>query len=114
MAGHDAFFVSAGRDPRGMPILSKDDQVIGHCTEMWIDEGEQEVRYLEYELVPEHGSGTRLVPIQLTRVQARWIMVASLHSSRFNDVPQIKTAGQITKLEEELICAWYAGGTMYS
>jgi photosynthetic reaction center H subunit len=114
MAGHEAFFISAGRDPRGMPILSKDDQVVGHCTDMWIDEGEQEVRYLEYELEPEHGSGKRLVPMQLVRVQPRWIMVASLHSSRFNGVPQTRTPGQITKLEEEKICAWYAGGTLYS
>ncbi len=114
MAGHDAFFISAGRDPRGMPILSKDDQVVGYCTDMWIDEGEQEVRYLEYELEPEHGSGKRLVPMQLVRVQPRWIMVASLHSSRFDGVPQPSTPGQVTKLEEEKICAWYAGGTLYS
>ena len=114
MAGHESFFVSAGRDPRGMPILSKDDQVVGHCTDMWIDEGEQEVRYLEFELESEHGSGKRLVPVQLTKVQPRWIMVASLHSSRFDGVPQIGTAGQISKLEEEKICAWYAGGTLYS
>ncbi|MXQ09705.1 photosynthetic reaction center subunit H, partial [Alphaproteobacteria bacterium GH1-50] len=39
---------------------------------------------------------------------------ASLHSSRFEGVPQVRTAGQVTKLEEEKICAWYAGGTLYS
>ena len=114
MAGHDAFFVSAGRDPRGMPILSKDDQVVGHCTDMWIDEGEQEVRYLEYELEAEHGSGKRLVPMTLARLQPRWIMIASLHSSRFDGVPKTKSSDSVTKLEEEKICAWYAGGTLYS
>lgn len=114
MAGNDEFVISAGRDPRGMPILSKDDQVVAHCTDMWIDEAEQEVRYLEIDLEAEHGSGKRLVPMPMVRVQPRWIMVASLHSSRFDGVPQVRTAGQITKLEEEKITAWYAGGTLYS
>ncbi len=114
MGERDDFFLSAGRDPRGMPVLSKDDQVVGHVSDMWIDEAEQEVRYLEFTLEPEHGSGKRLVPMTLTRVQPRWVMVASLHSSRFDGVPQTKSGSQITKLEEEKISAWYAGGTLYS
>ena len=114
MAGKSDFFISAGRDPRGMPVLSKDDQVVAHVSDLWIDEAEQEVRYLELELEAEHGSGKRLVPMALTKVQPRWVMVASLHSSRFDGVPQVRTAGQVTKLEEEKISAWYAGGTLYS
>jgi len=114
MAKNDAFFVSAGRDPRGMPVLSKDDQVVAHVTDMWIDEAEQEVRYLELALEAEHGSGTRLVPMTLSKLQPRWVMVKSLHSSRFDGVPQVRTEGVITKLEEEKISAWFAGGAMYS
>ncbi len=114
MGERDDFFLSAGRDPRGMPVLSKDDQVVGHVTDMWIDEAEQEVRYLEFTLESEHGSGKRLVPMTLTRVAPKWVMVASLHSSRFDGVPQTKSGSQITKLEEEKISAWYAGGTLYS
>ena len=114
MGERDDFFLSAGRDPRGMPVLSKDDQVVGHVTDMWIDEAEQEVRYLEFSLESEHGSGKRLVPMTLVRVQPKWVMVASLHSSRFDGVPQTKSASQITKLEEEKVSAWYAGGTLYS
>jgi photosynthetic reaction center H subunit len=114
MAGHDAFFVSAGRDPRGLPVLSRDDQVVGHVTEMWIDAPEQMVRYLEYKLEPEHGSGTRLVPITMTRIKEKWVQVASLTSGRFDGVPQIKSGDQITKLEEEKVCGYYAGGAMYA
>ncbi len=114
MTGHEDFFVSAGRDPRGMPVLSKDDQVIGHISDMWIDAAEQEVRYLEFELESEHGSGKRLVPMTLSKVTPRWVKIASLHSSRFDGVPQTASAKQVTKLEEEKICGWYAGGTMYS
>lgn len=114
MAGLDDFFVSAGRDPRGLPVLSRDDQVVGTVTDMWVDPSEHEVRYLEYELEAEYGRGTRLVPIQMVRIKPKWVMVRSLNRGHFDGVPQIATPGQISKLEEEKICGWYAGGTLYS
>ncbi len=114
MSAHDDFFLTAGRDPRGMPVLSKDDQVVGHISDMWIDPAEHEVRYLEIDLEAEHGTGKRLVPMPLVRVQPRWVMVASLHSTRFDGVPKTASASQVTKLEEEKISAWYAGGTLFS
>ena len=114
MAHHGDFFVSAGQDPRGLPVLSKDDQVVAKVADMWIDPAEHEVRYLELELDPAHGAGRRLVPMQLARVKARWVKVSSLHSSRFDGVPQIRIPGQVSKLEEEKITGWYAGGTLYS
>ena len=114
MAGHEAFFVSAGRDPRGLPVLSRDDQVVGHVTEMWIDAAEHMVRYLQYELESEWGSGSRLVPITMCRIKDKWVMVKSLNAKDFNGVPQLSSADQITKLEEEKVCGFYAGGTLYS
>jgi photosynthetic reaction center H subunit len=114
MAAHDAFHVSAGRDPRGLPVLSRDDQVVGHVTDMWIDPSEAMVRYLEFELEAEHGQGKRLVPIGLAKIKEKWVAVTSLNSGRFNDVPQIASGGQITKLEEEKVSAFYGGGPMYS
>lgn len=114
MSGHEDFIVSAGNDPRGLPVLSRDDQVVGHVTDIWIDAGEQEVRYLEYELEAEYGTGKRLVPITMTRVRSRWVQVRSLNREHFAGVPQIAAPGQITKLEEEKVQAWYAGGTLYS
>ncbi len=114
MAGHEAFFVSAGRDPRGLPVLSRDDQVVGHVSEMWVDASEHMVRYLQYDLEPEWGSGSRIVPITLSRIKDRWVMVRSLKAKDFDGVPQISRTGQITKLEEDKICAYYAGGTLYS
>lgn len=114
MAGHDSYFVSAGRDPRGLPVLSRDDQVIGYVTDMWIDAPEQLVRYVEFELEPDHGTGKRLVPITMTRIKEKWIQVKSLNSPDFDGVPQTVSTAQITKLEEEKICAYYAGGTLYS
>lgn len=114
MAGQDDFFVSAGYDPRGLPVLSRDDQVVGHVTDMWIDKGEHMVRYIEFELEPEYGTGKRLVPIGMAKVTRRWVTVRSLTKGHFDGVPQTASSAQITKLEEEKICSWYAGGTLYS
>jgi photosynthetic reaction center H subunit len=114
MSGHEDFFVSAGYDPRGLPVLSRDDQVVAHVTDLWIDPGEHEVRYLEFELEPEYGQGKRLVPITMAKVKSRWVEVSSLNRGHFAGVPQTASTSQVTKLEEEKICGWYAGGTLYS
>ena len=112
--GMTPFSSRPGRDPRGMPVLSKDDQVVGHVTEMWIDVPEQMVRYLEYKLEPEWGQGTRMVPITLAKIKERWVQVKSLRAKDFAGVPGIKGGASITKLEEEKVSAYYAGGTLYS
>jgi photosynthetic reaction center H subunit len=114
MAGHPDFFVSAGRDPRGLPVLAKDDQVVAHVTDMWVDGPEHLVRYLELELEPEYGQGRRLVPIGMARVKEKWVEVSSLRSGHFNGVPRIASDRQVTKLEEEKVSAYYAGGKLYS
>jgi photosynthetic reaction center H subunit len=114
MAGHPDFFVSAGRDPRGLPVLAKDDQVVAHVTDMWVDGPEHLVRYLELELEPEYGQGKRLVPIGMARVKEKWVEVSSLRSGHFNGVPRTASDRQITKLEEDKVSAYYAGGNLYS
>ncbi|MEL7344059.1 MAG: photosynthetic reaction center subunit H, partial [Pseudomonadota bacterium] len=67
-----------------------------------------------YSLEDEHGSGSRLVPITMAKVKERWVKVRSLNSPHFDGVPKAASNKQITKLEEEKICGWYAGGTLYS
>ncbi|MBC6442229.1 MAG: photosynthetic reaction center subunit H [Rhodobacteraceae bacterium] len=114
MASVPDFKVSFGRDPRGMPVLSKDDQVVGHVADMWIDKPEAQVRYLEIALEPEWGTGSRLVPIAFSRISRKWVEINALHSSYFDGVPQPGTAGQVTLLDEEKISAWYGGGILYS
>ena len=114
MSKHDDFMVSAGRDPRGLPVLAKDDLVVGHVTDMWIDVPEHMVRYVEYELAEGFGSGKRLIPIGMARIKSKWLQVASLASKDFADVPTIASDSQITKLEEEKVSAYYGGGALYS
>lgn len=114
MAGTEGFSVSAGTDPRGLPVQAGDGEVVGMVTDMWIDEAEQLVRYFEYELDAEHGGGKRLVPREMARVKADRLKVRSIHGKHFKNVPVTKSPNQVTLLEEEKIMAYYAGGTLYA
>ena len=114
MVASDSFHVSAGRDPRGMPVVAGDRAIVGKINDMWIDEPEQLVRYLEIELDPEFGEGKRLVPLTMARIHSDRVAIRSIFGSHFNNVPRLASDRQVTMLEEEKICAYYAGGTLYA
>ncbi|MEX0280174.1 MAG: photosynthetic reaction center subunit H [Arenibacterium sp.] len=114
MSALDTFGVSAGRDPRGMPVVAGDGAVVGMITDMWIDEPEQLVRYLEVELNEETGSGKRLIPMTMARIWGGRVRVRSIFGKHFDNVPKVVGARQITLLEEEKIMAYYGGGTLYA
>ncbi len=112
MRGTDAFHISAGTDPRGMPVVGSDDTVAGTVSDIWVDVPEALIRYLEVEL--KDGGGKRLVPMTMVKMKPRYVWVQSLPSTRFSDVPTAKKDDEITLLEEEKIMAIYAGGRMYA
>lgn len=114
MATLGDFGVSAGRDPRGLPVVSGDGEVVGRITDLWIDVPEQMVRYLTLDLNPEGSGKTRLVPINLCRIKKDRVVVRSLYAHNFEGIPQTKAGDQITKLEEDRITGYYAGGTLYA
>ena len=112
MSSVDAFHVSAGRDPRGMAVISGDGQEVGTVTDMWIDEPEAMIRYLQYDL--EGGGGARLVPMAMARVKSDRVVVKSLYADQFADIPQIAGDGVVTLLEEDKISGYYGGGYLYA
>ncbi len=113
----DSFGVLAGPDPRGWEVLSTDGKVAGVVKDLWIDRADVMVRYLEIELAEASGAtGTRLVPgtMMLLDRTPRQVKVHALRAEHFGHVPTTKSADRITLLEEEKICAFYAGGRMYA
>ncbi len=114
MSSKDVFNVAAGRDPRGLPLMAGDKKVVGKIVDMWLDEPEQLVRYLEVELDADHGGGRRLVPLTMARIWKDHVKVRSLYSHNFAGVPQHASPTQVTLLEEDKICGYYAGGTLYA
>ncbi|WP_299751990.1 photosynthetic reaction center subunit H [uncultured Tateyamaria sp.] len=114
MSANDSFRFATGRDPRGLPLMSGDGEVVGKVVDMWIDEPEQLVRYLEYTLDAKWGTGNRLVPLTLARIKSDRVVVRTLYGKHFATVPQHASATQVTMLEEEKICGYYGGGVLYA
>ena len=108
------FKVSGGRDPRGKAVVGGDGEVVGRVTDMWVDVPEALVRYLTVDLNPEGSGKTRLIPINLAKIQSDRVTVRSLHASNWENVPATKSMEQVTLLEEDKITGYYAGGTLYA
>lgn len=111
MAKVGEFAVAAGRDPRGLAVMCHDRKSPGIVSDMWVDVPEQMVRYLEVTL---DAGGTRLVPMALVKIKADRVIVNALDSESFRDIPAIISDAQITKLEEEKVSAYVAGGYLYT
>ena len=114
MSSGENFLVSAGRDPRGLPVISADNKVVGEVTDMWIDGSEQLVRYFEFKLHDDWGSGTRLVPTTQARIWSGKVLIASIFAQQFAHIPSQTSSAQVTLLEEDKICAYYGGGHLYA
>lgn len=112
MSSRDDHTLTAGIDPRGMPVISADKYNMGTVTDLWVDVPEAMIRYVEYEMAD--GSGKRLVPLTLAVLWRDRVVINSLYAEDFGAIPTTKSATQITMLEEEKISAYYAGGYLYS
>lgn len=111
MSGVDGFRVSAGRDPRGLPVMGDDGKIVGAVSDMWVDVPEQLVRYLEVDV---EGTGARLVPMQLARIHGDHVEVKALHAGHFAQIPATKSPTQVTLLEEDKISGFVGGGKLYA
>jgi photosynthetic reaction center H subunit len=108
---------SGDPDPRGMQVRGADDKVAGTVTDIWVDRAEHVVRYLEVDAGP--GTGPLLVPMNLAKIvgtptKGRSIKVRSILAEQFLRAPRIRSAEQVTFLEEDRICAYFAGGNLYA
>ncbi|WP_298921895.1 photosynthetic reaction center subunit H [uncultured Roseobacter sp.] len=114
MSGAEGFHVAAGRDPRGLPVMAGDGEIVGKITDMWLDEPEQLVRYLEVELDSKWGSGTRLMPITFAKIKSDRVNVHALYGKHFATIPAIASPRQVTLLEEDKISGYYGGGKLFA
>lgn len=110
MSAAEGFIVSAGRDPRGMRVISNDRQAVGTVTELWVDVPEQLIRYLEVDLGAQ---GKRLLPMTMVRVTSGGIEVGAISAASFAGIPRTAAPNKVTKLEEDKISGYVAGGYLY-
>lgn len=102
-------------DPRGMEVFGTDRRLAGTVTDLWVDRTEPQIRYLEVELEGALAPRTVLLPMTLARINGRrQVLVKSLLGEQFAGVPGLRNPNQVTKLEEDRITAYYAGGNLYA
>jgi photosynthetic reaction center H subunit len=109
--------VNAGPDPRGWKVVAADGKEAGVVKDLWVDRADVMVRYAEVELSgSDQSPARRLLPITMLRLlrEPKKVEVASIHAEHFASVPVLKNPDRITQLEEERICAFYAGGRLYA
>ena len=101
-------------DPRGMEVVGADGVVGGIVRDLWLDQSEAIVRYLEVA-VPNGSKGPHvLLPVNFSRISWDGITVKSILGAHFDGVPRTKHPDRVTLLEEEKIMAYYGGGTLYA
>jgi photosynthetic reaction center H subunit len=99
-------------DPRGLDVIGADGKVGGQVIDVWVDRSEMIFRYLE--VAPVGGGRSVLLPVNFTRIGRRRVGVVSIMGHHFAQVPLTKHPDQVTLLEEDKICAYYGGGTLYA
>lgn len=101
-----------GPDPRGWPVVGADGEVGGTVVDLWVDRSEAIFRYLEVEVA---GSKRHvLLPVNFSRIGRSRVDVRSILGAHFAGVPGTAGADQVTRLEEDRICAYYGAGTLYA
>jgi photosynthetic reaction center H subunit len=101
-------------DPRGKRVVGADGVVGGTITDVWVDRSEPQIRYLELETSGANGKRQVLLPINLAKISRREVVVNTLLGRHFADVPGLRNPDQVTLLEEDKICGYYAGGQLYA
>ena len=101
-------------DPRGLPVIGGDGKPGGVVRDLWIDGSEMMFRYLEVETQTPAGARRVLLPMTMSRIRRNQVEVNSIYGHHFAAVPVLRNPDQITRLEEEKICAYYGGGTLYA
>jgi len=98
-------------DPRGLSVYGADKLEAGKVKDLWVDKMELLFRYIEVELP---SGRTVLLPVTFSDITKHYVLVEAILAHQFEKVPALKNKDQITRLEEEKICAYYGAGTMYA
>ncbi|MGI4975713.1 MAG: photosynthetic reaction center subunit H [Janthinobacterium lividum] len=104
-------------DPRGMSVIGADRLVAGLCVDVWIDEVEEAVRYLEVALsLPGYEGQHVLLPQPFMRIRPRTrvVVVRSILAEQFAEVPRLRIPNQVTRFEEDKLVAYFGGGHLYA
>ena len=106
-----------------MTVLGADGLIGGTVTDVWVDRSESLIRYLEVALPKAKAANgeaspvrTVLLPMTFSRIDGRRkrVNVRSILADQFAAVPMLASADKVTRREEDRICGYYGGGTLYA
>ncbi|HEY6964825.1 MAG TPA: photosynthetic reaction center subunit H, partial [Erythrobacter sp.] len=120
--------IIAPNDPQlvGWNVVAADGVTVGKVSDIWVDQAEHIIRYLEVEttsgkkvLAPMmvavvHGNSllNKVLPVILD--EPEFVEIDAITAAQFENVPALETAGIITRYEEDRIQAYFGGGYMYA
>ena len=120
---HEIEIAPGDPDIVGWPVYDCNVELAGKVSDVWVDQAEHIIRYLEIET---NAGDKVLAPMPVAVVQTKGLLagllppkpqlvqIDAITKDQFADVPRLATAGQITRLEEDKIMAYYGGGYLYA
>lgn len=118
----------AAHDPKlvGWTVVAADGVTVGKVSDLWVDQSEHMIRYLEVEttsgkkvLAPMtvavvHGNSLLAKILPTTSDEKEYVEIDAITAAQFDSVPALETAGTITRYEEDRIQGYFGGGYMYA
>ena len=115
-------------DPQliGWPVVAADGVTVGKVSDIWVDQAEHIIRYLEVEtnsgkkvLAPMmvavvHGNSLIDALLPIVEDKPKFVEIDAITAAQFDDVPALETPGIITRYEEDRVQAYFGGGYMYA
>ncbi|MEM7690083.1 MAG: photosynthetic reaction center subunit H [Pseudomonadota bacterium] len=119
----------APKDPNviGWPVYDCNVELAGKVSDIWVDQSEHIIRYLEIET---NAGDKVLAPMFVAVVQTKGpfgglmegllpdkpqlVQIDAITKDQYADVPRLAKPGEITRLEEDKIMAYFGGGYMYA
>ncbi|MBI1186153.1 MAG: photosynthetic reaction center subunit H [Alphaproteobacteria bacterium] len=101
-------------DLRGWPVVGADNGDAGVVKDVWVDQAEVLIRYLEVDLAG--GGGSVLVPMPLADLQRgrKRVKVDAVLAAQFAGAPRTQRPDVVTLDEEERIAAYFGAGLLYA
>ena len=116
------------QDPQliGWPVQAANREPVGKITDIWVDQAEHLIRYLEVEtttgkkvLAPMmvasvHGNSLLGALLPIVNDEPKYVEIDAITVAQFETAPGLETPGIITRYEEDRIQAYFGGGYMYA
>lgn len=101
---------------RGMNVITADREVVGKVVDLWVDRAEPQIYYIEVDSGEAEGSTRTLVPFAFADIRRhhRAVEISAVYAHQFANAPKLKSPDEVTLLEEDQICAYFAGGTLFA